>query len=33
MMWLNDPAHNPTGLSLTPDGRMAMLGSGDGERF
>ena len=25
MMWVNDPAHNPTGLSLTPDGRMAML--------
>lgn len=27
MMWLNDPAHNPTGLSLTADGRMAMLGA------
>jgi aromatic-amino-acid transaminase len=25
MMWLNDPAHNPTGLSLTADGRMALL--------
>ena len=25
MMWINDPAHNPTGLTLTPDGRMAML--------
>ena len=25
MMWVNDPAHNPTGLSLTADGRMAML--------
>jgi len=25
MMWINDPAHNPTGLSLTPGGRMAML--------
>ncbi len=25
MMWINDPAHNPTGLSLTPDGRMAVL--------
>lgn len=25
MMWINDPAHNPTGLSLTGDGRMAML--------
>ena len=25
MIWLNDPAHNPTGVSLTPDGRMAFL--------
>ncbi|MDA9165941.1 aminotransferase class I/II-fold pyridoxal phosphate-dependent enzyme [Candidatus Poseidoniaceae archaeon] len=25
MIWLNDPAHNPTGLSLTPAGRMAVL--------
>ena len=25
MIWINDPAHNPTGLTLTPDGRMAML--------
>ena len=25
MIWLNDPAHNPTGLSLTPEGRMAFL--------
>ena len=25
MTWLNDPAHNPTGLSLTADGRMAFL--------
>lgn len=25
MIWLNDPAHNPTGLSLTPNGRSALL--------
>lgn len=25
MTWLNDPAHNPTGLSMTADGRMALL--------
>jgi aromatic-amino-acid transaminase len=25
MTWLNDPAHNPTGLSMTADGRMAFL--------
>jgi len=25
MIWLNDPAHNPTGVSLTPEGRMAFL--------
>jgi len=25
MSWLNDPAHNPTGLSLTPDERMSVL--------
>ena len=25
MMWINDPAHNPTGLPLTPNGRMAVL--------
>ena len=25
MIWLNDPAHNPTGVSLTADGRMAFL--------
>ena len=27
MVWLNDPAHNPTGLSMTPSGRMACLES------
>tara|TARA_B110000444_G_scaffold126707_1_gene119261 strand:+ start:81082 stop:82368 length:1287 start_codon:yes stop_codon:yes gene_type:complete len=27
MIWLNDPAHNPTGVSLTADGRMAFLES------
>ena len=25
MTWLNDPAHNPTGLSLTPESRYALL--------
>jgi len=25
MTWLNDPAHNPTGLSMTADGRLALL--------
>ncbi|MBT61339.1 MAG: hypothetical protein CMA63_07310 [Euryarchaeota archaeon] len=25
MIWLNDPAHNPTGLSLTANGRAAVL--------
>jgi aromatic-amino-acid transaminase len=25
MTWLNDPAHNPTGLSMTADGRIAFL--------
>ncbi|MEC8151262.1 MAG: aminotransferase class I/II-fold pyridoxal phosphate-dependent enzyme [Candidatus Thermoplasmatota archaeon] len=25
MTWLNDPAHNPTGLSLPPESRYAML--------
>ena len=25
MTWLNDPAHNPTGLSISPEGRMAIL--------
>ncbi len=25
MVWLNDPAHNPTGLSMTEDGRDACL--------
>ena len=25
MIWLNDPAHNPTGLSLTSEGRTAFL--------
>ena len=25
MIWLNDPAHNPTGLSLTASGRTAVL--------
>ena len=25
MTWLNDPAHNPTGLSISADGRMAIL--------
>ena len=27
MVWLNDPAHNPTGLSMTPEGRFACLES------
>ena len=27
MVWLNDPAHNPTGLSMTPEGRSACLES------
>ena len=27
MVWLNDPAHNPTGLSMTPKGRSACLES------
>ncbi len=27
MVWLNDPAHNPTGLSLTVEGRIALLES------
>ena len=27
MIWLNDPAHNPTGLSLTAGGRTALLDS------
>ena len=27
MIWLNDPAHNPTGLSLTSGGRIALLDS------
>ena len=27
MVWLNDPAHNPTGLSMTSDGRKACLES------
>jgi aromatic-amino-acid transaminase len=27
MIWLNDPAHNPTGLSLTAEGRIALLDS------
>jgi aromatic-amino-acid transaminase len=27
MIWLNDPAHNPTGLSLTADERSALLDS------
>ena len=27
MVWLNDPAHNPTGLSITPEGRFACLES------
>ena len=25
MVWLNDPAHNPTGLTMTPEGRRAAL--------
>ena len=25
MVWLNDPAHNPTGLTMTPQGRRAAL--------
>ena len=25
MVWLNDPAHNPTGLTMTPKGRRAAL--------
>ena len=25
MTWLNDPAHNPTGLSLPPESRYALL--------
>lgn len=25
MTWLNDPAHNPTGLTISSDGRMALL--------
>ena len=25
MTWLNDPAHNPTGLSLTAESRFALL--------
>ena len=25
MSWLNDPAHNPTGLSLTSEERMSVL--------
>jgi len=27
MTWLNDPAHNPTGLSLPPESRFALLNS------
>lgn len=27
MVWLNDPAHNPTGLSMTAEGRSACLNS------
>ncbi len=27
MVWLNDPAHNPTGLSMTPNGRSVCLNS------
>ena len=27
LVWLNDPAHNPTGLSMTPSGRRACLES------
>ena len=27
MVWLNDPAHNPTGLSMTPEGRYSCLES------
>ena len=27
MVWLNDPAHNPTGLSMTREGRSACLNS------
>ena len=27
MVWLNDPAHNPTGLSMSPEGRSACLES------
>lgn len=27
MVWLNDPAHNPTGLSMSPEGRYACLES------
>lgn len=27
MVWINDPAHNPTGLSLPPASRLAMLES------
>ena len=27
LIWLNDPAHNPTGLSMTPEGRKACLDS------
>ena len=27
MVWLNDPAHNPTGLSITEEGRTALLDS------
>ena len=25
MVWLNDPAHNPTGLTMTAEGRRAAL--------
>ena len=27
LIWLNDPAHNPTGLSMTPEGRATCLES------
>ena len=27
MVWLNDPAHNPTGLSMSPEGRYSCLES------